>query len=207
MAGFAVREAFNPVSWRYDQMMLVELDYRSHLHLRTLALQVCAGLPSPWRILDLGCGTGLVGDCLKDMAKGGRLDGVDISPAMLDEARKRKIYDELILGDLETVLDANGPSYGVILSADVMVYFGNLAPTLSGVAKRLSREGVFLFTCEAKDGDGWELTPENRFRHSESYLRAEAGRAGLEWLALTECTLRCERDSPVAGFAVALRRP
>jgi predicted TPR repeat methyltransferase len=205
--GFAVREAFDPVALRYDQMVLDELSYRAHEHLRTLASRL-PGLPvPPWRILDLGCGTGLAGECFKDMAKGGRLDGVDISAGMIEEARRRQIYDELTLGDIETVLSARGRAYSAILSADTMVYLGDLAPTFAGVAKQLEPGGVFLFTCEAKEGEGWELTPANRFRHSASYLRDEAARAGLSWIELMECTPRCERGEPVAGFAVALRKP
>jgi predicted TPR repeat methyltransferase len=139
------------------------------------------------------------------MAQGGRLDGVDISPRMIEEARRRQVYDELLLADFDNALSAPGPPYDLILSADAMVYLGNLATVFAGVAKRLKRGGVFLFTCEAKQGDGWDLTPANRFRHSEPYLRAEAERAGLSWLELMECTPRYEAGEPVQGFAIALR--
>jgi len=207
ISSFAVRAAFDSVAARYDQMVLHELDYRGHLHLRTLASRVLGRLGPPWSILDLGCGTGLAGECFKDLARGGRLDGVDISPAMIEEARRRQIYDALILADLETVLVVEGPSYDMIMSADAMVYLGDLAPTFAGVANRLRPGGVFVFTCEAKQGDGWELTEANRFRHSESYLRDESRRAGLSWLELIECTPRSEQGNPVAGFAVALGKP
>ena len=207
MSSFAVREAFDSVASRYDQMVLHELDYRGHLLLRELAVRVLGPLVPPWSILDLGCGTGLAGECFKDMARGGRLDGVDVSPAMIEEARRRQVYDDLIVADIETVLAAEGPSYGLILSADAMVYLGDLAPTFAGVAKRLSPGGIFLFTCEAKHGDGWELTEANRFRHSESYLREQSGRAGLSWVELMECTPRRERTKPVAGYAIVLRKP
>ena len=206
IAGFAAREAFDPVAGGYDQMVLHELAYRGHEHLRVLALRVLGRLVPPWHILDLGCGTGLVGECFKDMAKGGRLDGVDISPRMIQEARKREIYDDLLLADFETTLAATGPRYDLILSADALVYLGNLRQTFAGVAKRLQPNGIFLFTCEAKQNDGWELTQANRFRHSMSYLRDEAGQAGLAWLDLMECTPRFERGEPVQGFAIALRK-
>lgn len=206
MSTFAVREAFDSVASRYDQMVLHELEYSGHHLLRTLALRVAGRLLPPWTILDLGCGTGLAGECFKDIARGGRLDGVDVSPAMIEEARRRQIYDELVLADIETVLAEEGRSYGLILSADAMVYLGDLAPTFAGVARRLNPGGIFLFTCEAKHGEGWELTEANRFRHSESYLRDQSARAGLSWIELMECTPRCERTKPVAGFAVALRK-
>lgn len=204
MSDFAVREAFDPVASRYDQMALHELDYRAHQHLRTLASRVLGRLVPPWSILDLGCGTGLAGQHFKDMAIGGRLDGVDLSPCMIEEARRRQVYDQLTVADFERVLTEQGTRYDLIISADALVYLGDLAPTFAGVARRLKRGGVFLFTCEAKDGEGWELTEANRFRHSESYLRAAAARAGLSWLDLMACTPRSERGKSVAGLAIAL---
>lgn len=204
ISGFAARQAFDQVAPRYDQMVLGELDYRGPQHLRALASRLKGQLVPPLSILDLGCGTGLAGECFKDLATGGRLEGVDISPAMIEQARRRGVYDELTVADFETFLSLPGLSYGLILCADAIVYFGNLAPTLAGVSKRLEPDGVFLFTCEAKQGDGWELTDANRFRHSDAYLRAEAEGAALSWLDAVECTPRYERGVPVAGFAVAL---
>jgi len=124
----------------------------------------------------------------------------------IDAARERTIYDDLILGDLETVLSAPGRSYDLIVSADTMVYLGDVAPAFFGVANRLESGGFYLFACEAKDGEGWEQTPENRFRHSERYLRKEAAHAGLSFVDLMECSLRRERDQPIRGYAVALHK-
>ena len=204
---FAVREAFDLVALRYDEMMVRDLAYRAHEDLHALALRILAPPGLPRRILDLGCGTGLAGERFKDLAQGGRLDGVDISPRMIEQARKRHIYDELLVGNFETILAAPGPSYNLILSADAMVYLGRLGPTLAGVAHRLEPGGIFLFTCEAKQGEGWDLTQANRFRHSEAYLRASAEEAGLSWLDRIECTPRLERGVPVQGFALALAKP
>ena len=52
--------------------------------------------------LDLGCGTGLVGERLRKMVR--RLEGVDLSEAMLAEARRKQIYDRLHKGDLTQFL-------------------------------------------------------------------------------------------------------
>ncbi len=97
-----MRGLFDDFSSHYDETMLEKLQYRAHLHVRQLAERVLPRLTPPWRILDLGCGTGLVGEAFKDLAAGGRLAGIDIAPRMIEAARARGIYDELILGDLET---------------------------------------------------------------------------------------------------------
>ena len=207
LPAIAVRTLFDDFSSHYDRTMLEVLGYRGHEHVRSLAERVLPRLTPPWRILDLGSGTGLVGEAFKDLAVGGRLDGIDLAPRMIDAARARGIYDDLTLGDLETLLAAPGPSYDLILSADTMIYIGDLAPTFSGVAKRLAPDGFYIFACESKPGEGWEQTPANRFRHSESYMRAEAARAGLEFSGIIECSLRSESGEPVPGFAVALKKP
>jgi predicted TPR repeat methyltransferase len=203
----AARALFDEFSSHYDKTMLERLGYRGHIHLRTLADRVLQRLTPPLRILDLGAGTGLVGGAFKDLAAGGRLDGIDLSPRMIEAARARGIYDGLILGDLETVLAEPGPSYDLIVSADTMVYLGDLAPTFSGVVQRLVPSGFYIFACESKQGEGWEQTPANRFRHSQAYMRAEATRAGLEFVDIMECSLRHQAGEPVPGFAVALKKP
>jgi predicted TPR repeat methyltransferase len=154
--------------------------------------------------LDLGCGTGLSGAAFKDLA--GRLDGVDLSPKMIEAARRRAIYDGLRVGDIETVLAEAGPNYDVVLAADTLVYLGDLAPVLAGVRGRLKQRGFFFFTLEKAAGETYELGPKRRYRHAQAYIRQEAARAGLEVMGLLDCSPRDEAKTPVAGFAVALRR-
>ncbi|HYM18435.1 MAG TPA: tetratricopeptide repeat protein, partial [Micropepsaceae bacterium] len=107
IADHALTSLFDLAAAKYDELMLTQLHYRGHLNVRELADEI---LPrrSGWRILDLGCGTGLVGTVFKDYAAGGRLDGLDVAPKMIEAARARGIYDALILGDLETVLMEEG---------------------------------------------------------------------------------------------------
>ncbi|HEY4265006.1 MAG TPA: tetratricopeptide repeat protein [Micropepsaceae bacterium] len=205
--GRALRETFDDISPRFDALMVDKLHYRGHLQVRTLAERVIVPLAAPLTILDLGCGTGLVGEAFKDVAAdGGRLDGIDLAPRMIEAARSRGIYDDLILGDLENVLAAPGLSYDLILSADTMVYLGDLAPAFSGVARRLNPGGFYIFAVESKTGESWEQTPQNRFKHSEAYLREEGARAGLSFVDSMQTTLRFEADQPVPGLVAALRK-
>lgn len=156
------------------------------------------------RVLDLGCGTGQAGAAFRDRAQ--RLDGVDLSPAMIDKARARGVYDALEVGDLETTLAAPGDAYDLILAADVLVYLGDLARIMTAVAQRLTPGGVFCFTVERKDGDGFELGPMRRWLHSEPYVRQLAADAGLVVAKLTQASSRTEWYQPVPGLAVALQR-
>ena len=201
-----IRALFDNFSADYDRKMLDALGYSGHLHLRMLADRTLPASKSGWRILDLGSGTGLVGEAFRDFARGGRLDGIDLSPRMIEAARARAIYYDLIQGDIETILHAVGRTYDLILAGDTMIYFGDLATILSGVAKRLESGGFYLFAVEAKDGEGWEQTEARGFRHSEAYLRAAAARAQLSFTDILPCVLRSEGDVAVKGYAVALQQ-
>jgi predicted TPR repeat methyltransferase len=138
--------------------------------------------------------------------KAKHLDGVDLSPAMIEKAQARGIYDNLQVGDLQTALSAPGPHYDLILAADTLVYLGDLTTVFHAAYARLAPEGYFLFTVEKAQGGGFELGPKRRWRHSEAYLRRLAAQAGLGVVGLVAATPRHEAKRPVEGFAVALAR-
>lgn len=198
-AGY-VRHLFDQFSADYDARMLGQLSYAAPQILRDLAAMVMPGREN-LAILDLGCGTGLAGLAFKPLAA--RLDGVDLSPAMVEKARARHIYDDLAVADLETALAAAGSAYDLILAADTLVYLGDLSRVFEGVRKRLAPDGYFLFTTEAA-AEGFELGPKRRWRHSDAYLRATAKAFGLSVAGLVAAAPRCEANQPVEGFAVAL---
>jgi predicted TPR repeat methyltransferase len=198
-AGY-VRHLFDQFASDYDTRMISQLGYAAPGILRDLAAMVL-GPREGLAILDLGCGTGLSGLAFKDMAR--RLDGVDLSPVMIEKAAARRIYDHLAVGDIESLPDGD---YDLLLAADTLVYLGDLTQILATAARSLRSGGMFLFTVESKDGEGFELGPKRRWRHSERYLREEAATAGFAVAGLLICAPRSETGQPVAGFAVALRR-
>lgn len=75
-------------------------------------------VPPGLRVLDLGCGTGRLLAALKPS----RGVGVDFSPAMVDEARRRHPDLEFHVGDVEDpdVLDQVGGPFDVILLSDTV---------------------------------------------------------------------------------------
>ena len=197
-AGY-VRHLFDQFAADYDARMISQLGYAAPRILRELADLVMAGRGG-LDILDLGCGTGLTGIAFKDLAR--RLDGIDLSPVMIEKARARGIYDRLAVADIETARDV--ASYDLLLAADTLVYLGDLTQIFAAAAQSLRRGGFFLFTVERKDGDGFALGPKRRWRHSETYLRHEAAQAGFAVAGLVACASRAEAGQPVEGFAVAL---
>ena len=200
-----VRHLFDEFAASYDSRMLAQLAYRAPRIVHELAGFLGLGGGKRHRILDLGCGTGLMGETVREWAA--RLDGVDLSPQMIEKARARAIYDELDVAEICDWLERPGLRYDLIVAADTVVYLGDLAPLFSAVHKRLEHGGYFLFTTESKPDGGFELGPKRRWRHSENYLREEARRARLDVAGLMPCVPRSEAGEPVAGWALALAKP
>ena len=201
-AGY-VRHLFDQFSADYDSRMRGQLAYRAPEILRELADLVLPGA-TKLAVLDLGCGTGLAGEAFADLAAS--IDGVDLSPAMVELARARRLYRHLEVGDIETSLAKVGADYDLAIAADTLVYLGDLGTVFRSVGARLKTGGLFLFTTEASTGAEFELGPKRRWRHSERYIRHAASLVGFDVDGLLKCSPRNEAGVPVAGFAVSLAK-
>ena len=169
-----VRHLFDQFSADYDQRMIGQLAYAAPQILLGLAGMVMPGR-AQMSVLDLGCGTGLAGMAFKPMAA--RLDGVDLSPAMIAKARARSIYDRLEVADLESALAAPGPCYDLILAADTLVYLGDLVKVFKAASPPCCGR---LLPVQWKRRQGWvRVGPKRRWRHSEGYLRHLAEETGF----------------------------
>jgi len=199
-----VRHLFDEFSTDYDRRMLGQLAYTAPAILKQLAAMLGIVEDRKFSVLDLGCGTGLAGAAFRAFAQ--TLAGVDLSPAMIEKARERGIYDRLEVGDLETALFEDGQAFDLILAADTLVYLGDLRAVFAGAARRLAGRGLFLFTVEKSDAADFALGPKRRWRHSQVYLHNEAEHAGLDVAGLLACHPRSEAGVPVEGYAVALQR-
>jgi predicted TPR repeat methyltransferase len=133
-------------------------------------------------VLDLGCGTGLIGRAIA--AQNLQVTGVDLSPRMLAQAASHAHYAKLLEADLEQFLSASpGESYRAVVAADVLIYLGELATLFEQVSRVLHPGGLFVFSVERLAGGNYSLLPTGRFSHSRAYLRSLAAGAGLVQIA------------------------
>jgi len=156
--------------------------------------------------LDLGCGTGLAARALR--AQVDRLEGVDLSAAMLAHARATGLYDALVQADALSHLAATPPvHHDLVVAVDFFIYLGDLAAVFAAVRRVLAAGGVFAFTVESWSGSDWALQPSARYAHAESYVLRLAAQQGLAVLQTRQHALRLEQRVPVPGHFFWLLAP
>ena len=210
-----VRAADDYVKTMFDQFAdsfdnaLEKLNYQAPALLGAALEDV---LPAPQRqfdVLDAGCGTGLCGPYLRPYAR--HLTGVDLSEKMLDKARQRGGYDGFEAAELTEFLGRHDNNYDVILCADTLVYFGELAAVCAAAARALRPGGRFLFSVEHWQTEQVDarflLTVYGRYSHTEAYVRSTLAAAGLNVLSVRPIVPRYEEYGPVQGLLVVATSP
>lgn len=193
-----VETLFDQYADDFDAALVERLGYRApELIAETLA---AAGRDRFGHVLDLGCGTGLMGERLR--ARTSFLEGVDLSAGMLRRARAKRLYDQLDRADLQLWQPPARP-VDLIVAADVLNYLGRLDRLVAAVAAGLEPGGLFAFSVEAHDGpEPLALRESRRFAHSERHLRDLLAANCLEIAALRRETIRMDRGEPVEGLIV-----
>lgn len=201
-----VKELFDGYAARFENELVGNLNYRAPEILHALfAPHVPLG--AKLDIVDLGCGTGLGGAAFHSLAR--RLDGIDLSARMIEQARQRAIYDELTVGELVACLGGReSECYDLALATDVLVYFGALGPLLGAIRRVLRPTGWLLFSVERRqDGDqGFSLHDGHRYTHGRAYVLEQAAAAGFTPAAVEDTATRIDRGEPVPSLAVLLRK-
>ena len=152
------------------------------------------------RAVDLGCGTGLMGERLRPLAA--FLEGCDISAAMLKKAETRGVYDKLAKADLQTIKLAEANA-DLIAAADVFMYLGSLDGIVGKIASALRPAGLFAFSVEHHAGpEDFVLRPSRRYAHSEQYLRRLLADVGLSIISLDREEIRLDRGEPIEGLII-----
>jgi predicted TPR repeat methyltransferase len=201
-----VREVFDRFAESFDEQLLKNLDYRAPQVLVDALIGVLGVAEGALDVLDAGCGTGLCGPLIRPHAR--RLDGVDLSGGMLEKARLRGGYDDLVAAELTAYLQDHSETWDVVLSADTLVYFGDLVEVLAATHTALRAGGRVAFTLEAMDADEdrSELSSSGRYRHARRYVERVLDAAGFVEVSIVASALRKEVGKPVAGWVVLARK-
>ncbi len=125
---------------------------------------------------------------------------------MINAAKVRGVYDELILGDMMPLLRERPGSFDLILGGDLFLYVGELDALFNAVAAALRPAGLFACSIESSDGQDVLLRPTRRFSHSLDYVRRLARAAGLSERSAREVILRKDGGTPIPGWIVILQK-
>lgn len=202
-----VRETFDRFALSFDTV-LKNLDYKAPFLIEQAFREIVCSEQDSLHVLDAGCGTGLCGPLLRPWV--GHLTGVDLSGQMLGRAKQRQVYDELVEEELTSFLNRADSVYDVIVSADVLCYFGELSAVLDLSAKALKPGGYLIFTVEklnAESDAGFRLNSHGRYSHSQVYVGHCVAAAGLLAIGQDSVVLRMESGDPVGGFIVTAQKP
>lgn len=185
---------------------LGKLGYRAPELVAAALERACAAPDRGLSVLDAGCGTGLCGPLIAPYAC--RIVGVDLSSGMLQRARSRNIYDELVKAELQDYLANHADEFDVIISADTLVYFGALDGVFDAACHALKPRGLLVFTVEeAHDAEaGYRINPHGRYSHEHNYVCESMRRGGFEVEAIDTAELRMEGGKPVGGLVVTGRK-
>lgn len=93
-------------------------------------------------VLDVGCGTGLTGSCLRELGFT-TIDGLDFSRPMLARAEEKSIYRRLVEADLNTALPIDDAAYAALLSSGTFT-LGHVGPEPLDELLRVLEPGGFL---------------------------------------------------------------
>ena len=201
-----VKEVFDEFADHYDESLTANLGYDLPSSLYDFYVRHLPG-HKPERTLDLGCGTGLVGQKFTTLCRS--MTGVDISEKMLAAAHHKDLYDSLHHANIIEFLDSStGAAYDLVISADVLPYLGSLEELLRKLLPVIIAGGCFLFSVEDCQDNVLHpvLQHSGRFAHSKKYVQAVADQAGWQIVAMTTLDLRKEREEWIQG-AVYLISP
>jgi predicted TPR repeat methyltransferase len=193
---------FDRYADHFDEHLVDKLKYRTPSLLFDSIMRLVP--PGNLHILDLGCGTGLVGSLFRPLAR--TLTGVDISSNMLKIAKQRQIYDDLVCGDLIEFLQTGAKTFDLAVAADVFIYIGDLSRVFHGVRGALREGGLFGFSVEVSEDQDFVLRATRRYAHSRAYLRRLAEEHGFVFETLESQIIRQQDGTDVVGDLAILRR-
>ncbi len=104
---------------------------------------VTGNLPRVGKVLDLGCGTGML---LSELTRRSEfVVGIDTSPEMLELARERRGSAALVLADADYLPFADC-SFDAVISVTLLQNMPNPAVTVREVARVAKPEGIVIMT-------------------------------------------------------------
>ena len=131
----------------YDQDFALNSNYLSPKKISNFFNKYSKKNDTP--ILDVGAGTGLVGEVLNAKSKK-EIIGIDISSEMLDQARLKRCYSSLIVADITKKIPLENNSIGAVVSAGTFTHGHVGADALDELLRITKPGGLFVLSINSK---------------------------------------------------------
>lgn len=207
-----VERLFDDYADRFETSLVEKLDYSVPGKLAAL-LSDTPEMPRHFRLgVDLGCGTGLFGPEIRGAVE--RLEGFDLSQAMLAKAAGKGVYDHLARADLSLPPAQSGifddglaqHRADLIAAADVLMYLGNLEGVMAIAAALAAPGAIFAFSVEdAGESESFTLRHSLRYAHSQAYITSVCSAHGFLIARAERSVIRMDAGKPVEGILFLAR--
>ena len=158
-----LEERYDQWSKDYDRDLSTEFEYRSP---RRAAEILVAHVPRDARILDAGAGTGLVGEILASMGYR-RMVAMDLSQGMLEEARKKGVYEDFHQMVMGETLDYETGSFDAVITVGVLTVGHAPASSLDELVRVTRPNGHIVFSLRP------DVYESNGFRERQDALESQ----------------------------------
>lgn len=112
------------------------------------------------KVLDLGCGPGIQSHTLVE--EGLEVTGLDLSPKMIDEARKKVPGGNFLVADM-TNMDFSPSSFdGIYARASLLHIPKEVIPQVLSTCSKILKDKGYIYIA-VKEGNGEELVRERRY--------------------------------------------
>jgi predicted TPR repeat methyltransferase len=191
-----IENLFDEYSKTFEQSLVGKLEYKTPKLLADIIVKE-RGSGSLGSVLDLGCGTGLMGVEIKNYCS--NLEGIDLSKKMLALADAKKVYDKLIHTDILDYLADTDLCFDYFIATDVLVYVGDLTELFRLIKSRNKRKGKLVFSTEKNVTAGFQLETSGRYSHAKSYIEGLCKKFDYSIAYYAETDLRKEKGAFLTG--------
>ena len=191
-----VENLFDGYSKKFEASLVDKLEYKVPKLIKDILIKLNR-YGSLGSVLDLGCGSGLLGQEIRDHCS--RLEGIDLSSKMLDLAKQKNVYDNLSHVDIVEYLSSTPLDFDYYIALDVFIYVGELTEIFRLITSRNKKPGMLVFSTEHTELDGYHLLKTGRYSHSKSYIHSLCKEFGYKIARFSTTELRKEQNSFLPG--------
>ena len=190
-----VEGLFDAFADSFDDALVNKLEYNTAKIAEILKLNIPDN--DITKILDMGCGTGLLAPYLKTYCD--HLIGIDVSQKMLKKAEVSNHYTNLIHSDIVDYIRKTKDKFDLFIAADVLVYIGDLDLLFKLIKQSNSSGGWLAFSTEHIETSTYELRSSGRYAHSKSYIDSLCEKYGYVIKDFAVENLRKEKGEFLSG--------